>query len=371
MHERGHGKEDTCTGTLKRYIFTRASYMCIAALGSLSVLVIASVFMSKIGLFTEHGTRAGVIFRFMFFSSPQIVYWVMPFSVCVGIVTTQALFSRHMETIAMQACSVSFRRICTPYIMVGALASVIMAALSFELYPLAERQAQKIEEVSIKKVGVEGSFTVNGGRFKIGGDIYLVKYIDVVKGIMKDVRCYSMENGRIVTIRRAPDVLWDGRAWISGRMETLTLTADDIVSTKGTAALPLTHRPRDLTVAQPAAEVLTLGELLEYRSSLAKESIRSVNLDTQIHNRISFAAAPLIMTLLVLPFGMRFARVGGIARGTTMGIFMGLLYWSVHSAMTGAGMAGYVHPALAAWSADLAALCASAVMTKFRRVTYG
>jgi len=124
-------------------------------------------------------------------------------------------------------------------------------------------------------------------------------------------------------------------------------------------------------IAQPGADVLTLGELLEYRGNLSGERIRSVNLDTQIHSRISFAVAPLIMTLLVLPFGLRFPRAGGIARGISTGLILGLAFWAVHSVMTGAGMAGYVHPVLAAWSADLAALLTGVTLMTTRRSTYG
>ena len=77
------------------------------------------------------------------------------------------------------------------------------------------------------------------------------------------------------------------------------------------------------------------------------------------------------MTLLVLPFGLRFPRAGGIARGISIGLILGLAYWAVHSAMTGAGMAGYIHPMLAAWSADLAALGAGLILMTRRRSTYG
>ena len=144
-----------------------------------------------------------------------------------------------------------------------------------------------------------------------------------------------------------------------------------ITTARGPSSLDLTHPPADLVIAQPGADVLTLGELLEYRKNLKNDRIRSVNLDTQIQSRISFAIAPLIMTLLVLPFGLRFPRAGGIARGISIGLILGLVYWAVHSAMSGAGMAGYIHPVPAAWAADLSALVTGATLMTRRRSTYG
>jgi lipopolysaccharide export system permease protein len=359
------------TDTLSRYIFTKAAVMCTAAWISLSLLVFASVFLGNLGLFTEYDTGGSVVALYMLYSTPQIIHWVLPFSVCVGIIAAQASFSRHVETIAMQACSVSFWRLSIPYVAVGLAAVVIMSALSFSIYPLAQRQAEKIEQVSIKKRGVQGSFSVHGGRFKIGGDIYHIQHIDIAHGIMRDIVCYRISGGRIATILRAQAAAWNGHEWYSRDMDTMRFAAGGIAVERGGSSLPLTHPPSDLAIAQPGADILTLAELMEYRRHLLESGIRSVNLDTQIHSRISFALAPLIMTLLVLPFGLRFPRAGGIARGISIGMILGLAYWAVHSAMAGAGMSGYIPPALAAWSTDLAALGAGLILMTRRRSTYG
>ncbi|HPI91939.1 MAG TPA: LptF/LptG family permease [Deltaproteobacteria bacterium] len=359
------------TGTLNRYVFSKAAFMCAASWLSLSLLVFASVFLGNIGLFNDYDASGAVIARFMLCSTPQMIHWVLPFSVCVGIIATQASFSRHVETIAMQACSVSFARLSIPYLTVSLIAVLIMAALSFSIYPLAQREAEKIEQVSIKKRGVEGSFSVHGGRFKIGGDIYRVQHVDIPHGIIRNITCYRIREGRITTILRADTATWNGRTWHSPNLETIRLSPGNISVDHGESILPLAHPPSDLAIAQPSPDVLTLGELLAYRKHLREGGIRSVNLDTQIHSRISFAMAPLIMTLLVLPFGLRFPRAGGIARGISVGIVLGLVYWAVHSAMTSAGMSGYIHPALAAWSADLAAMAAGVILMRRRRATYG
>lgn len=357
--------------TLNRYIFTKTVLMCTAAWLSLSILVLASVFLGNLGLFTEYDASGSIVAQFMLYSAPQMIHWVLPFSVCVGIIATQASFSRHVETIAMQACSISFFRLSMPYIAASMIAVFLMGLLSFSIYPLAQRQADKIEQVSIKKRGIQGSFSVHGGRFKIGGDIYRVQHVDIARGIMRNIRCYQIRNGRISQIQRSDTARWDGSAWHSADMETMEFSGGRILISRGGSNLPLKHPPADLVIAQPGADVLTLGELLEYRRTLSTDRIHSVNLDTQIYSRISFALAPLIMTLLVLPFGLRFPRAGGIARGISIGLILGLAYWAVHSAMTGAGMAGYIHPVLAAWSADLAALGAGLILMTRRRSTYG
>jgi lipopolysaccharide export system permease protein len=359
------------TGTLSRYIFRKASFMCFAACSSLILLVLISMLFGNLGMFAEHDTDIGTITRYMIYSLPQMIYWVLPFSVCVGIIATQASFARHAETIAMQASSISFQRLIIPYLVTGLISVLIMGFLSFYLYPVSQRQADKLESVYIKKRDIAGTFTVKGGRFKVGGDIYYLDHLDISKGIMHHVVCYRIESGRLRTIIRADTATWDGKTWKTKGMEILNISTAGINLENSAQLLPLTRSPADLVVAQPAPEDLTLKELIEYRSHLKEENIKSVSLDTNFFSRISFAIAPFIMTLLVLPFGMRFPRAGGIARGITIGIILGLAYWALHSAMTGIGVSGYIHPVVAACTADVVAFITGISMLIKRRGTYG
>lgn len=359
------------TGTLHRYLFRKALFMCAAACTGLTLLVLLSMLFGNLGMFAEHNTDLYTIARYMLFSMPQMFYWVLPFSVCVGIIATQASFARHAETIAMQASSISFFRLIIPYLQVGFLAVLIMGFLSFYLYPVSQRQADRLESVDIRKKDVNGSFSVNGGRFKVGEDIYYLDHLDISKGIMHHVDCYRITNGRLVSIIRADIATWNGRVWNTRNMELVHLSTSGIRLDKAASVLPLNRGPADLVTAQPAAEDLTLKELVEYRAYLKQEDIQSVSLDTNFYSRITFAVAPFIMTLLVLPFGMRFPRTGGIARGVSLGIILGLAYWALQSAMTGIGTSGYIHPIVAACTADFIAMSAGIILLYMRRGTYG
>jgi len=345
--------------------------MCTAACTGLTLLVLLSLLFGNLGMFAEHNTDLYTIARYMLFSIPQMIYWVLPFSVCVGIIATQASFARHAETIAMQASSISFLRLIVPYLQVGLMAMIIMGFFSFYLYPVSQRQADRLENVDIKKKDVTGSFSVNGGRFKVGEDIYYLDHLDISKGIMHHVNCYRIMAGRLVSIIRADTASWDGRTWHAKNMELVHISTTGIQLDRTSKALPLNRGPADLVTAQPAAADLTLKELVEYRAYLKQEDIQSVSLDTNFYSRITFAVSPFIMTLLVLPFGMRFPRTGGIARGISVGIILGLAYWALHSAMSGIGMSGYIHPIAAACTADVVAITAGITLLLMRRGTYG
>jgi len=344
--------------------------LCVGACISLTLLVFISTVFGNISSFSEHDASGTAIAQFLFFSLPKMVYYVLPFSVCLGIIATQAQFSRHVETIAMQACSISFTRLSVPYLFVGLMSVLIMAGLSFSLYPHAQQYADKIEDIYIKKKDVTGSFTVNGGRFRVGNDIYHVEHLDIMKGVMSNVTCYRIKSGSLVSILRTGSAAWDGTQWKTKSLEVIEMSGKGIMEAEHSWSLPLKKKPTDLTMAEPRPEILSLRELMEYRNHLRKDGISSVSLDTQFHSRISFTIAPFIMTMLVLPFGLRFPRAGGIARGITIGIVLGLLYWAAHSAMTNLGISGQTSPALAAWSTDIVMLCSGILLMAMRRKTY-
>jgi len=322
-------------------------------------------------MFVEHNTDLRTIVTYMLYSVPQMIYWVLPFTVCLGIITTQASFSRHVETIAMQASSVPVYRIYLPYIMVGVVATVFMIFLSFYLYPVAQKNADTIEDVYIRNRDVKGSFSVTGGRFKVGDSIYIVKHLDIQAGIMHNVICYQMRSGKLHRIVKAEQARWNGVYWFAQDMQVIELQDNGISIDNNSEVLQLRKAPEELVMAQPRPDVLTLDELRIYLQELQNDGIRSRSIETVFHGRISFAFAPFIMTLLVLPFGMRFPRTGGIARGIALGLMLGLIYWALHSAMTNIGSSGTISPVIASWLANTVSLCAGASFIYLKRGTYG
>jgi lipopolysaccharide export system permease protein len=308
---------------------------------------------------------------YLFYSLPQALYWVLPFSVCLGLLAAQASLARHSETIAMQACSVVRWRIYVPYLAVGLLATVMMGWLTVSAYPKAQHQAERIENVYIRQRDVQGNFTLSGGRFKVGDTIYHVKHLDIAAGRIDGLRCYRLEGGRLVSVIEAPQALFDGKYWQADTYREIEPAAAGLSLNRRHGRLPLPKNPADLVMAQPRPEVLTLAQLRTYMKSLANDHIRSKSLETFYHGRVGYVLAPLIMTVLTLPFALSFPRTGGLGRGIALGLVMGLSYWGLNSGFNVMGSGGQLAPWLAGWLANALALVAGLVMIVRKRATYG
>ncbi|HNY64441.1 MAG TPA: LptF/LptG family permease [Deltaproteobacteria bacterium] len=350
----------------------KALLMSLTALAGLVLLLLISELFGDLTTFAEYRAGVAAVMQYLTFSIPKMVNLVLPFSICLGVLAAQAAFARNSETIAMQACSVSLARIFMPYIAVGVLATVLMSATSFYLYPQGQREADRIRNLVIKKGDVTGSFSLSGGRFKVGQDIYRVASLDVAKGVMSSITAYRFSSGRLNQVIQADEARWDGTRWEAKGLRIMDLGPKGISGPRTASSLPLEREPQDLVLAQTNTEVLPLLELREYVRQLRDSGTSSPTVETLYHSRISFAMAPLIITLLVIPFGMTFPRAGGIAKGISLGLILGLSYWGLHSFMAGLGSSGTLNPLLASWGANITALAVAAViLLRKRRAVYG
>lgn len=203
------------------------------------------------------------------------------------------------------------------------------------------------------------------------GNIYFVEHLDIEHGIMQNVTCYHTDSGRLSRIIHCQEARWNDHRWIADRVQVIKMDDRGITTESSDPVLPLTRGPADLVMAQTSPDVLPISELRQYLNQLHLNNIRSPSVETVYYSRISFTISPFIMTILVLPFGMRFPRAGGIASGISIGLILGLLYWFLHSGMTSLGSSGTLQPVLAAWLANAVALAVGLILMFTRRSTYG
>jgi len=344
--------------------------MWIISLVAIGMLVMISMFFGDISMFIQHNTDLKTILGYMTFSIPQVIFMVLPFSVCLAILATQASLSRHSEVIAMEASAIPWWRILIPFTTIAILATIIMMLFSFEIYPLSQKKADKIEDIFIKKRDVKGSFTVLGGRFKIGDTFYFVEHMNISRGTMDNLVCYTVEKGRLTNVARIRHARWDGTLWHARGLKVIMLGDEDI-KTSTTTGFFLNKGPEDLVMASPRPDVLTIRQLKTYLEQIRADGIHSSSLETTYYDRISFAMSPFVMAVLALPFGIRFPRTGGIARGMALGIVLGLSYWGVHYAMVSLGKSGSLSPVIATWMTNIIALVVGIVILFLKRGKHG
>jgi len=122
-----------------------------------------------------------------------------------------------------------------------------------------------------------------------------------------------------------------------------------------TATFPVQIRPADLSAAAVNVKEMTFRELHEYTRELRKKGRADLEAEVDMHARISYPFAGVVMVLFGIPFSLRTERSGKLALGVGVSIFVGFVFWILFSLGVALGHGGKLPPAVSAWVVNLLA----------------
>jgi lipopolysaccharide export LptBFGC system permease protein LptF len=98
--------------------------------------------------------------------------------------------------------------------------------------------------------------------------------------------------------------------------------------------------------------MMTWRELREYTRRLGNSGYNNAGERVGLHRRFAFPLAPVVMALLAIPFGISIGRKGALY-GIGLATVIAASYFLVLTVLVAIGEAGLLHPALAAWGANI------------------
>ena len=110
----------------------------LAAVGLLGLFYIGSFIDLSNHLFTGR-TNALMILRYLWWASPQFMYFLVPLAVLMGALVTIGALTKNSELIVMRACGISLYRAAAPLLILAIIGSVILLGLEERVlaYPTA------------------------------------------------------------------------------------------------------------------------------------------------------------------------------------------------------------------------------------------
>jgi lipopolysaccharide export LptBFGC system permease protein LptF len=152
----------------------------------------------------------------------------------------------------------------------------------------------------------------------------------------------------------------DFRTWTAEKGWTRTLGiarvkgADKIVVTDTPfAAQPVRlEAPAYFSAEQPEPEKMSFRQLRVYVGQLRASGFNTVSAMVQLHRKVAFPFATIIMALLAIPFAVTTGRRGAMY-GIGIGIALSIAYWVILNVFSALGEGGVLTPTLAAWSANI------------------
>lgn len=298
----------------------------------------------------------GVVASYYAFLLPQIVRDILPLAFLIAFLGTTATLERHNETTALKASGISLTRVTLPLLLLGLGLAVGLFVLDDQLTPRANRAGQRLYDIIRGKKQARSHRTTDrqwlflpDGRTLLNFMEYdadtstLVRPALLVFDQDMDLRArYMARKATFIDGRWRSDGAWSRTFLPDGRIDYVPPLAR-------TTELPLLVGTEYLGREYRRAAQMSFTELSEYIRTLRAAGYRVDHLRVQLHQKVAYPLALVLLPWLSLSFAFQVVR-----RGTVMGIalamVLGMVYFAVLAFSTRLGEASLIPPILASWT---------------------
>jgi LPS export ABC transporter permease LptG/LPS export ABC transporter permease LptF len=345
---------------LDRYVAsTYGRFLGLSALAMSGIFYISTFIEQSDKVFKGDATWL-MFFSFLWHSTPQFAYYIIPLSVLLATLITVALLTKSSELVVMKACGVSLYRVAVPMVVGAVVAGLSLFALEQTVLGVANRRAEELR-LAMRKAA-PASFDVSARRWLAAEDGTFYHYESFDRGQRRftslSVYEFAPEMARVTRRTHAASAT----AAAGGDVASWALTGG-WVREFDERGEPRSYKPFEQTEARlervsyftaevPEPEFMSYSQLRDYTRRLAAGGFDIVEQQVALARKLSFPFVTLVMTLIAVPFGVTIGRSGAMA-GIGVGIAIAIAYWTTSSVFAALGVGGAIAPMLAAWAPNL------------------
>ena len=324
------------------------------SLAAFVVIYITAEFFDRLDGFLRHDIASGTIVRYFVFKLPLVVTQVTPFAVLVGALVGLGLLARQNEFVALRACGVSVWQIAAPLLGLAALISASAFAWNETVVPYSAHRWHEIENLEIKRRGPASVFAGREVWFHGRAGFYNIDRVSPRKRTLWGLAVYQLDaDFRLARLIEAESAVWDGARWQLVGARTLEFAAEG-VREQGAAppGFTIPETLEDFRAVSVEPEELSYGMLRRQIKDLRRKGVDTYESLVDLHLKLAYPAASLIMMLLAVPLTAAGTRVTSFAASVGVGFAVGFAYFFLVAFTRPLGQTGSLPPALAAWAAN-------------------
>jgi len=350
---------------LDRYVGGRYLRTITLTFVSLLTLVYVVTFLDLSDKLFKGQTDGWTFLQFLWFSTPQYIILVVPFSALLATLGTMGGLTRTNELTVMRASGISLYRTSLP-LVAGALGlSAVLFGLDERVLASANLEAARLEDA----IRGRASHTLNARNQSWLADpergrVYHYAALDERERALLGLSVFEFTTApfRLTGHTYANRVVSEPAGWVADAGWTHRFVeAQDAVRVT-LARTPLDLAPlEDFRGARVDPTRLSFRELREYNRRLGASGFNVREHEVKLHQKLAFPVAAVVLTLLALPLGLTTGRHGALY-GMGLAIALAVAYFLVQTLFTAAGIAGMLPPTLAAWATNILFLSAAVHM---------
>jgi LPS export ABC transporter permease LptF/LPS export ABC transporter permease LptG len=333
---------------LDRYIVKKALLVFTIVIMSIYIISMIITFFELLDNAIENKRPVSSILRYLWFYTPQVLFWILPLSSFTTIIVTLGIMTRFNEVNAMKACGISVYRISLPLIIFALIISILSLYLQERVLPSYNRRAEEAKAY-IKGAPSPRTYMKVDRRWVMGKEnrIYNYRYFDVNKGIFDFISIYELSSNFSLEKRYFGErgYLEDGYLRIDSGW---VMDADGKIKDLKDFRIQIEEDPSYFVKEWKEPEEMNIGELRDYIKSLKERGFETVKLEVEYHSKFSFPFTPLIMSLIAIPFSFSVSKKGTLY-GVGFSLLIAIVYWVLFSIFKSLGNVQVLSPFLSAW----------------------
>ena len=307
--------------------------------------------LSESGSILAHpGNTQAQVWTYVTLRAPQIIAFLLPFSVLLGTILTLITMNQNSEVIALKAAGLSAHQVLAPLLV----ASLFVAGVSFvfneRIVTRATATLDQWKDVDYGPLPIDRGERTNVW-VRDGDDLIAVQQ---VRGRgeqtrLGNVTVYDRTGGELVAIIQAPQGRHAGDGWAIGpatRFDVATGRLGNI----GTVKVAPGVRPDQFTLGTVNPDGLDFTALYAAIGDLRDAGRPTKSLEGTLWHKFSGPLSAVLMPLLgaVAAFGI--ARSGQLFVRAVIGMALGFAYFVADNFALAMGNLGAYPPFLAAWA---------------------
>ncbi len=342
--------------TLDRYVgreFTRFFVLILLALVNVYVLgllidVIADAF--------ENNIQGKVVFQYLAFAQPQILFHMLPLSTLMATLVCFAILTKTSELTAAKAGGISLYRLAVPVVLMGVFVSAGCFALQEYLLPFANRRAAELRD-EIKNSPVQ-TYNVMNRKWMMGEnrELYNYAYYDPLSKKFSGLAVYKYGTDPFEITERlyAEEATWESSvgAWVFAKGWKRNFDEGRQIERFKTLNVYDMEPPSYFVKEQKRSDQMTYLELTSYVEDLRRAGYDVVPLEVARQAKFSFPLAAMVTVLIGVPFSFSPGKKGAIY-GLGIAIALGLAYYVTTRVFAFMGETAMLPPMLSAWAPNV------------------
>jgi lipopolysaccharide export system permease protein len=325
-------------------------------LRSLAVLFALTLVLQTLDLLGESGNvlahkgnGSAELWAYLSLRLPQIIAFLLPFSMLLGTLITLVTLNQNSEVISMKAAGLSAHQVLAPLIVAAFGVALVSFAFNDRIVSRASATLDRWQRanygpIPAERNGADNVWVRDGGHLIHAGSV--AGRGDATR--LFDVTIYNRSGGSLRAIVRAPRAIPQSGGWTLIGAKRFDV-ARGIQTPLGNIRVGAGVRPEQFTLSNVDADGLSFRRLWKAIIELREAGRPTTALQAGLWHKLAGPLSAILMPLLgaVAAFGL--ARSGMLLVRAVIGMALGFAYFVADNFGLAMGNLGAYPPLLAAW----------------------